>query len=373
MRLPTTASSLILLVSAGTPRAAAAGPPLTDHRNCGCYLTNGTESRYFSHHYFFDFRSQSQYAGVPTAIASADLSGSAPRTSKYFSNSEFANTWIVGNWDNSARQRKDATVRMHMSPNNIYIEANNDKGRKPETWLTLRTQRMENFQTAAELETMYFNKFVSVRMMARTIGAPGAISALFTYKHSNVLAEVQESDFEVRTRDPDNIVHYTNQPGVTTEGETDPLATTNATLPDGLKWTDWAVHRLDWTPERSTWFVNGRQVAQNAYQTPRDPSKVILNLWSDGGKWSGNMSVTDAAYLQIQWFEMVFNTTDVNFKPSSHAANDPLVCEAVCSIDETPNQGQPVMLWNNAAVRVVERRSFTGWIPVLVLGMFAWR
>ncbi|KAK0646615.1 concanavalin A-like lectin/glucanase domain-containing protein [Cercophora newfieldiana] len=369
MHFQTASPSLALLISAGIPLAAAAGPSLTDDASCGCYLTNGTESQFFSHHTFWDFRSQSQYAGVPPVVTSAENSGGAPRTSKFFTSAKFDDAWIVGNWNNSKGQRKDATIYMTNSPNNVYIEANSEKGSKPETWLTLRTQRLETFQTAAELESKHKNRFVSVRMLARTIGAPGAITALFTYKHSDRLAEVQESDLEVRTLGPDNIIHYTNQPSYTENGTTNPLATTNATLPDGLKWTDWAVHRLDWTPERSTWFVNGKQMAQISYQTPRDDSKVTFNAWSDGSKWSGNMSVTDAAYLQIQWFELVFNSTD----PLGRA-DPPGVCHRVCSIDETPNQGQPVMLWNNAAARSVGRSVFASWIPlVVVLGMFAWR
>ena len=394
MRLPTTLSSLVLLISAAVPLAAAAGPPLADHSSCGCYLTNGTESRFFAHHEFFDFRSQSQYAGVPEVISSSADSAGSPVTSKYFSSTEWKKMWIMGNWNNSKGQREDASVLMVNSPNNVYIEAN-DQGATPQTWLTLRTQRFEKFQTASEIESLSMGfQFLSVRMLARTIGGKGAITALFTYRHSDKLAEVQESDLEVRTLDAENIIHYTNQPAYTDDGGTSSQATQNATLPDGLKWTDWAVHRLDWTPVRNTWYVNGKQVAQIAFQTPRDPSKVILNAWSDGGKWSGNMSVNEAAYLQIQWFEMVYNSTeavehghrrrsggyDVDTEDSGGSSlrlegrADPPVCKAVCSIDETPTPGQPVMLWNNAASRIVERSGWTGWLPsVLILGWFAWR
>jgi len=394
MRLPAASSSFVLFVSAGVPLATAAGPPLTDHSSCGCYLTNGTESRFFSHHAFFDFRSQSQYAGVPPVIASSKDSSAAPLTSKYFSSEDWTNMWIMGNWNNSKSQRKDATVFMTNSPNNVYIEASDDKSSSPQTWLTLRTQRLADFQTAAEIESKVTNQFLSVRMLARTIGAKGAITALFTYKHSEKLAEVQESDLEVRTSDADDIIHYTNQPAYTDDGNTNTLATTNVSLPDGLKWTDWAVHRLDWTPERNTWYINGKQVAQIAFQTPRDSSKVILNAWSDGGQWAGNMSVTDAAYLQVQWFEIVYNSTesvkhghkrraDGGLHVEDFGAQSPQLrrradapaqgCKAVCSIDESPKQGQPVMLWNNAATRIIERSGLAGWIPVLVLGMFAWR
>jgi len=389
MRLPNPLSSLFL-VSAAVPLVTAAGQPLADHSKCGCYLTNGTESRYFSHHAFFDFRSLSQHAGVPPVITNSGRSGAAPVTSKYFGSEEWTKWWIMGNWNNSKGQRADASVLMVHSPNNVYIEANNDKNAKPETWLTLRTQRLKDdreFQTASEIESRSMGfRFLSVRMMARTLGSPGAITALFTYKHSDDIALVQEADLEMRTIDESNIIHYTNQPSYTAKGEVITQATQNATLPDGLKWTDWAVHRLDWTPERNTWYVNGKQVAQIAFQTPRDNSKVILNAWSDGGQWSGNMSLNDAAYLQVQWFEIVYNSTEAvdhshmrrgigasaednatskQIEPRASVSNG--VCNSVCSIDETPTQGQPVMLWDNGAGQLLKKRGATGWIPSFMM------
>ncbi|KAK1751762.1 beta-glucanase [Echria macrotheca] len=313
MSLPTSLSALIILISAAAPLASAAGPPLTDSSKCGCFLTNGTESRYFSHHAFYDFRSQSQYAGVPPVISDAASSAGAPVTSKFFSSSAWTNDWIMGNWNNSQGGRADAAVFMVHSPNNVYIEANDNKGGKPDTWLTFRTQRFEKFQSAAEIESLSkAYQFLSVRMLSRTFGGKGAITALFTYLHSENVSEVQEADLEVLTKGEDNIIHYTNQPGYSADGKLIPQATVNATMPDGLKWTDWAIHRLDWTPTRNTWYVNGQQVAQISFQTPRDPSKIILNAWSDGGQWSGNMSVGDSAYMQVQWLEVVFNSTDTS-------------------------------------------------------------
>ena len=396
MRLPASLSSLLILISAAVPLASAAGT-VTDHSKCDCYLTNGTEARFFSHHEFFDFRSQSQYAGVPAVISEVNESATAPVTSDYFSSEEWTKMWIMSNWNNSNGARKDASVLMVNSPSNVYIEANADGGDSPQTWLTLRTQRLKDFQSAAEIESLSQGfQFLSVRMLARTIGAKGAITALFTYRRSDQLATVQEADLEVRTMDPDNLIHYTNQPSYTEDGQTLDGATENATLADGLKWSDWAVHRLDWTPTRNTWFVNGKQIAQISFQTPRDSSKIILNAWSDGGKWAGNMSVNSAAYLQIQWFEVVYNSTEavehgnkkktrglleVDAEDGGHGferlgeradSSSQGICKAICSVDETPTQGQPVMLWGSGARRLMEHAGLTGWIPsVMVLAMFA--
>jgi hypothetical protein len=111
--------------------------------------------------------------------------------------------------------------------------------------------------------------------------------------------------------------------------------------------------------------MNGRQTAQIAFQVPRDPAQVVLNAWSDGGQWTGNMSVHDAAYFQIQWLEMIFNSTALE----KRAADGQSGCRAICSVDETPQTGRPVML--NAAQRGVSGMSgLVGWVTtVMVLGM----
>lgn len=388
-RLSVPCSLVFLLLSTLLPLVSGS-PTLTEDSQCGCFVTNGTESSYFTKHKFFDFRSLTQYAGVPATITNPNDSGTAAVTSQYFTSTEWTDTWMVGNWNNSAGVRKDSSVLMVNSPNNVYIEANGDRNPTSQTFLTLRTQRLPEFQTAAEIESVSGGfHYLSVRMLARTIGAPGAITALFTYRHSDKLADVQEADLEIRTRDPRNTLQYTNQPSYTEDGDDIEEATQNATMPDGRDWTAWAVHRLDWTPTTTAWYVDGQKVANNTFQTPRDASKVILNAWSDGGEWSGNMSNFDAAYLQIQWLDITYNTTDTKQAAKRDeegfggelSARDDVgphgallarateqgTCKVVCSIDETTNLGQPVMLWNNGAMRRLSAGKvgdiFVSWIP----------
>ncbi|KAK0621246.1 concanavalin A-like lectin/glucanase domain-containing protein [Bombardia bombarda] len=369
--LPATLSSLIILISAAVPLAgAAADHPLTDDSKCGCFLTNGTSASYFSHHDFYDFRDQGQYARVPPVITSTADTSAADATSDYFKASGWTDRWMLGGWNNSGDAgRSDATVLMINSPNNIYIEKNTDPAAPAsQTWLTLRTQRLAGFQTAAEIESVSAGyHFLSMRMLARTVGASGAITAMFTYRGAPALADVQEADLEVRTLDhPRNLVHYTNQPSYTEDGGTVDKATKNATMPYGMDWTSWAVHRFDWTPTTSTWYVDGHVVANISVQTPRDSSKVILNAWSDGGAWAGNMTEQEAAYLQIQWFELVYNSTDPKLRAEGQGN-----CTSVCSVDETSKQGQPVLLWGNGALsRADGLGSWMVWIPsVLVMGL----
>jgi hypothetical protein len=233
--------------------------------------------------------------------------------------------------------------------------------------MTLRTERLPDFQTAAEIESMSpdcLYQYLSIRLLARTIGAPGAVTAFFTYRDE---LTVQEADFEILTAGPRDVVQYTNQPSVGDNGDVIAQATQNATLPDGLDWTEWAIHRLDWTSTQSTWYVNGQQTVKIAFQVPRDPAQVVLNAWSDGGQWSGNMSVHDAAYFQIQWLEMIFNSTAVE----KRATNGQAACKAICSIDETPQTGRPVMLFDSGTQKGTGRTSgLVAWVTTgMVLGM----
>ncbi|KAL2259949.1 hypothetical protein VTK26DRAFT_6196 [Humicola hyalothermophila] len=347
-RLPASLSSLILLISASVPLAATE-PSLTDDSQCDCYLTNGNRSSYFTEHRFFDFRSLSEYAGVPPIIRDPDATADADETSAFFTTPAWTDFWMLGSWNNSrGGVRSDATALMVNSPNNVYIEASSDPDPSSQTFLTLRTQRVtRDFQTAAEIESVSAKfKYLSLRARMRTRGAAGAVTAMFAYRGADTLAGVQESDLEVRTADPRTLVHYTNQPSYTDDGDVIAQATRNATLPAGRAWSDWAVHRMDWTPRATTWFVDGVPVAQIDFQVPRDECNVILNAWGDGGGWTGNMSAGDAAYLQVQWLEIVFNSTE----PRDGGDGDgDRVCHAVCSIDRTTQLGTPVMLWDNAA------------------------
>lgn len=173
-------------------------------------------------------------------------------------------------------------------------------------------------------------------------------------------------------------------------------------MPRGKDWTAWSTHRMDWVPGETAWFVDGVETGRLSFQAPRDESTVILNAWSDGGGWTGNMSLFDAAYLQVQWVEVVFNSTDFDEEgledDEEGGKNNKTTgkvkrwwrggknkwkreeegeaergCKRVCSIDETPELGRPVLLWEateSAAPAARRIEGVTAWVPrVMVLGM----
>lgn len=360
------------LALAAVMRHAAADDQkvLDDDSQCGCFFTNATVPTFYAHHEFFDFRNLTQYAGVPPVRGNETQDTATIVSSDYFKTDEWTKNWGIQTWDNSKGANQgfsgDGTVYMINSANNIYIEENKDDDADSETYLTMRTKRLAHLQTAAEFENKNYNfQYLSMRMYARTLGDPGAVTAMFTYRNSDDPAKVQEADIEVLTRDPKNKISYTNQPDDLPDTGPIPDATRNATIPGGLEWNDWAVHRVDWTPERSVWFVNGQEAANIAFQVPRDASGVNFNSWGDGGSWSGNMTVGGQALFQIQWIELVYNTTDKNVQTYDSRAiagrsswtgpHGRLIrrkshddeCGVVCSIDERADAGSVAMLSNN--------------------------
>ncbi|OLN83684.1 Beta-glucanase 4 [Colletotrichum chlorophyti] len=367
------------------PLAVADDHPFVADSVCDCYLTNTSEA-YFTSHLFFDFRNLGQYATVPNVLDDWDASANAPVTSDYFNSDTWTSIWGIQNWNNTDRMGKDgndATVKMVNSPNNIYIEKNIDKDASSDTFMSMRTVRLNGFQSSAEMESISTGyHFVSVRMLARTLGDPGACTALFTYREAGKYADVQEADIEVLTKDPDDRIQYTNQPSFDSQGNTIDGSTQNGTMPSGTTWRDWAVHRLDWDSEDSTWLVDGHKTSSISFQVPREPSRVMLNSWSDGGSWSGTMKVGDSAVMQIQWIEMVFNTTDSSSKRDlqdrrhDHGPNGRLQrrhgdekCQVVCSIDSSDTVGQAVMLHNGTAPGLLLAQSgkMIFWLPTLLM------
>ncbi|CAK7202657.1 hypothetical protein SEUCBS139899_005383 [Sporothrix eucalyptigena] len=321
---------------------------------CNCFVTNGSDTAYFAHHVFYDFRSLSQYQGTPALIADAGGTSNAPITSGYFNLTSFTSFWQPQNWN--ANVSNGSPVLRLNSLNNIYIEKNTDAANTSATWLTLRTARQSTFQSTAEIATQNLTyQFLSMRMLARTIGSPGGCMGMFTYRAPapGSSDQVQEVDLEVLTMYPRDHVQCTNQPSLDSEGSLIVAATQNVTLPDGLGWDDWAVYRLDWTPHQSIWYVNGQQIANISFQTPRDPTSIHINAWSNGSKWTGSMAPNTEAHLQIQWWEVLYNATATDAATPSVTADDGNgghsgSCNAVCSIDVDGPPGQAMLLSRSA-------------------------
>ncbi|KAK3191003.1 hypothetical protein K4F52_002953 [Lecanicillium sp. MT-2017a] len=187
----------LALLATALPALARSAQESIDTAQCECFLSNGTNSAFYSKHAFFDFRSLGAYAGVPAVVNVSGDAASAPVTSDYFNSDEWTSFWEIEDWDNNSKGNNrgasnDASIYMVNSPSNIFIEnLAEDDGGSNSTQLTMRTKRFADFQTASEFQTVDSNyQFLSLRMLARTVGDPGAVTAMFTYRDSSDAAKV---------------------------------------------------------------------------------------------------------------------------------------------------------------------------------------
>ncbi|KUJ17797.1 concanavalin A-like lectin/glucanase [Mollisia scopiformis] len=379
MALPSSMIAAVLLFALPIPTIAQ-----TDNGNeCSCFRTNGSSQGYFTYHRFHDYRDVATASTTPpTVISNSTNATNAFATSDFFLQDAWQNDWAIQNWNNSdSMAASGAAVTMINSPNNVYIEKSTDNDPTYSSYLVLRTSRLPDFQSAAEIDSTEQNfHYVSARFMARVIGAPGACAGLFTYLASDNPQSVQEADIEILTAGPRDMVQYTNQPSTDSNGDAIPQATVNGTNPGARDWTLWNTYRVDWMPKMTSWYVNGEGAANISFQTPKDPAGLILNMWSDGGVWTGNMSLYDEAYLQIQWMEFVYNTSGAaSAKRDEHGPSGLLEkrkggtpgCKVVCGVDEDVNiTGTPAFLYNSTAPMGWrgDGMGIMAWIPVVLAG-----
>ncbi len=174
----------------------------------------------------------------------------------------------------------------------------------------------------------------------------GACAGLFTYDDTEHDPNIKppESDMEVLTHDPETIIRITNQPDFNrTTGELVPGAQTKVTIDS---WRQWSVHRLDWFSYLSRSWYNGQALVDKTYGVPHMASSFIMNMWSDGGFWTKDMSVGDEVYLAVEWFMMGYNASD------DQPANN--LCTKPCKLDGLKEVGKPERIYE-----VVPQTSFS--------------
>ncbi|EUC31533.1 glycoside hydrolase family 16 protein [Bipolaris victoriae FI3] len=323
--------------------------PKDNNADCDCYMvSSGAEAKnpsYFQYYRFYDFRNlPGALDQSPPTINQSQNAAQLPTWQPDLFNSDAWNfDWGIQNWSKDATS--DFPVPLTNSPANIYLGSEQDT-----SYLAMRTTRASSHQTAAEMENQQKNLMhASLRMYGRVQGSSGAVAGFFTFFDDN-----NESDIEILTQDPKDKIRYTNQPSVDKAGNEIAAASLDpANLP---RWDDWHTHRIDWLPKQSYWFLNGDQVAQNTYSVPRKPSYLVLNMWSDGGEWSGNMSVGDSAEFHIQWIDMAFNTSgpyegeQQQDDKKRNVKRKEKSCKTVCRIDGVKQVGTPEVAYVGSAV-----------------------
>ncbi|KLJ07881.1 hypothetical protein EMPG_16663 [Blastomyces silverae] len=103
-------------------------------------------------------------------------------------------------------------------------------------------------------------------------------------------------------------VHYTTHPALDENGQVISNATKVIPLRDNDYMNSFQRHRFDWTPKELRFYQNSTQVHSNALRIPHAPGHAYLNIWADGGPWSGAPSTTDV-FLTIKLIAIYHNTS----------------------------------------------------------------
>ncbi|EXK24968.1 hypothetical protein FOMG_18341 [Fusarium oxysporum f. sp. melonis 26406] len=278
--------------------------PATTQEDCSAFSIDGPHSAAFDFYRFYDFRGASALDDLPTGDPAAK-DRKQPDTlavSRQTSNSSWRDDWKVT--VKYQGQPNEKALARHYVADHVFLDKPGD-----ETQLLLYTDRLRNeTQQAGEV---YFSETLvdslSLRVYARITGGSGAVAGFFTYFN-----DTQESDIEVLTKDEEDRVHFSNQPTEnTTTWTTIPGSTHNESRSGSFE--DWTVYRLDWLRDQglSAWYIDGKLIKTSQMNVPVEPSTIYINMWSNGGSFSGRMDYNTNATLEIQWIQMAFNASSV--------------------------------------------------------------
>ncbi|RAH44969.1 glycoside hydrolase family 16 protein, partial [Aspergillus brunneoviolaceus CBS 621.78] len=362
--------SLITILSnarcttASTPKTST---PI-DPQQCDCYLISGPDPGYFTHYKLWDFRNASQQfhppSSFPPTTPKTNNTDTQYTTHSLLTQTPFSKDWHVQTWHRAADPLLSPTP-MTNSESNVFLmhalpSANPPPHPPPQTkppstsasastsksFLVLRTTRFTNHASTAEIEsqfglidhcslrlhmrlmsrdTAHHHPFhpkpehkpnfaaypppnsplplpvpLPVRPDQRTVPS-GTCAGIFTYRSA-----ICESDIEILTADSPFTIHYANQPDYDAEHDRiipGASAVVNLTRP----WTEWTTHRLDWLRTESRWYADDALQTVKRYRVPDRPSIIVVNLWSNGGEWTGDLRVGESVYLGIEWMELLYN------------------------------------------------------------------
>ncbi|KAL1972867.1 hypothetical protein VTN31DRAFT_6409 [Thermomyces dupontii] len=340
---------------------------------CDCYVVDGPDPGHFQGYRFWDFRrvpldpaAAAGYQFYPTVNDQPVPYGPAAQPI-LLKDTAITKDWLIQDWHRPGSRLFPVSIAN--SEKNVFISRTPGSD---STFLVLRTKRLDQYSSTAEIATS-FKSFLHVSMRVRlrilekdfpilfppaetqrlfvntsattpgedseasalrkraTALLPppnGACAGIFTY-----FSRTSEADIEILTSDPPTRIHYANQPDYDPVlDQRIPGASQDWNIP--IPWTTMATHRLDWFPDMTRWYLENQLQTTSVYSVPKDPSTVIINLWSDGGLWSGDLGVGETVHLAIEWIELAYNVTGPPAGP----------CNRKCRIDGVQFPGIPELV-----------------------------
>ncbi|KAL3481274.1 concanavalin A-like lectin/glucanase domain-containing protein [Aspergillus californicus] len=297
-------------------------PRIPGHHPCDCYLISGNDPGYFTNYKIWDFRNVRLPYSFQNDLVNEKLweSQTVP-----LSQSPFNTEWKAQTW------RRDKTIDSIIPM--VNLDENAFFARHPHlagvSQFVLRTTRFSEHSSTAEIESAqgdfhHCSMRVRMRLMSKAAisRAPGAVrpdvntvprgacAGIFTYRSATC-----ESDLEFLTSDSENTIHYANQPDYDAVNDIIIPGASQVVSTVPTPWSSWVTHRMDWFPNITRWYADSQLQANVSKSVPDRPSILALNLWSDGGLWTGDLAVDESVYMGIEWIEIAYNASTVGVTP----------------------------------------------------------
>ncbi|EEP77284.1 predicted protein [Uncinocarpus reesii 1704] len=279
---------------------------------CECGFRMNDTRHYFTHIIYSNF---SQYSPAK----------------RLTSNPEFKRNWAIQQWSMPSISWATPLPVQNLQEN-VYLEDGTmilrQIGYPKEGVLAGRNVSIAS--VAGQSGDLFHGSF---RTEFKLEGADGGSVAAFFWYHD----DQNEIDMEVLTREikpREILIHYTTHPAVDESGNLVKNAT--AVIPiKGNKPGSWYQrHRFDWSQKELKFYFNDTMVHANDIRMPNVPGRALLNLWADGGIWSGAPSITDV-FMKVKYVVIYHNTTasdhgmDMEFNARCTRAGGPS-SETIC-------------------------------------------
>lgn len=129
--------------------------------------------------------------------------------------------------------------------------------------------------------------------------SPGSVAGFFFYAN-----DTQEIDIEIQSKMNNQTVHLGNQP----------TQSTDIYLPNSGQVTEMHDYRFDWLKNETKFYLDSVPAGGFSKDTPVTNGTISLNMWGNGGTFSGPATPTTDNIMSISKIALYFNS-------SSSAAN----------------------------------------------------
>ncbi|KAK2756092.1 hypothetical protein FQN54_005499 [Arachnomyces sp. PD_36] len=213
----------------------------------------------------------------------------------------FFQNWIIQTWSAGPSTNKKAKLSVTHKEENVGIRDGalilRQKGYSRED-----RQLGRNVSVAAIASSRTDILHGSFRAEMKVQGAKGG---------SN---DTNEIDIEFLTKEPSSdgspVIHYTAQPSVDEEDNLIPDATEEVELMSFKNKgpNPFLSHRFDWSSEELRFYQGSSLIHKHSTNIPSVSGSANINIWADGGEWSGTPSTSDVT-LSVRSIAIYHNTT----------------------------------------------------------------